>query len=108
MINSTFTVEASYGSAEPFADFIAKPMFSNEIYYYDRYYYESEWGGGYPTGQSGECSGYETTYVIKFKNDGAEYEIVNFFNETDYASVVDAAEDLADRYEFYLNYMFNN
>ncbi len=108
MINSTFTVEASYGSAEPFADFIAKPMFSNEIYYYDRYYYESEWGDGYQTGQSGECSGYETTYVIKFKNDGAEYEIVNFFNETDYASVVDAAEDLADRYEFYLNYMFNN
>ena len=45
--------------------------------------------------------------IIKFKDDGAEYEVVDFFNENDYASVVDAAESLADRYEYYLNYMFN-
>lgn len=107
LINSNFTVTASYGSRDPFADFKAKPMYSRDLYFYDNYYKEYSYGGGYYTSEMHEFSGYEASFIIKFKDDGAEYEVVDFFNENDYASVVDAAESLADRYEYYLNYMFN-
>lgn len=104
LINSNFTVTASYGSRDPFADFAAKPMYANDLDFYDSYYDEDY---GHNTGSLHEFSGYETSFIIKFRDDGAEYEIVDFFNEDDYASVVDAAESLAERYEYYLNYMFN-
>lgn len=107
LLNSNFTVTASYGRREPFADFKAKPMYSRDLYFYDNYYKEYSYGGGYYTSEMHEFSGYEASFIIKFKDDGAEYEVVDFFNENDYASVVDAAESLAERYEYYLNYMFN-
>ena len=107
LINSNFTVTASYGSRDPFADFKAKPMYSGDIYFSDEYLYSDNSGYTYPRYEGRYISGYETSFIIKFRDDGAEYEIVDFFNEDDYASVVDAAESLAERYEYYLNYMFN-
>ena len=107
LINSNFTVTASYGSRDSFADFKAKPMYSGDIYFSDEYLYSDNSGYTYTRYEDRYISGYETSFIIKFRDDGAEYEIVDFFNEDDYASVVDAAESLAERYEYYLNYMFN-
>ena len=107
LINSNLAVSASYGANEPFADFIAKPMYSRDLYFSDEYIYRDDWGNTYPRYEYRNFSGYEVSYIIKFRNDGAEFEITDFFNEDDYASVVDAAESLADRYEYYLDYLFN-
>ena len=82
-------------------------MYSGDIYFSDEYLYSDNSGYTYTRYEDRYISGYETSFIIKFRDDGAEYEIVDFFNEDDYASVVDAAESLAERYEYYLNYMFN-
>ena len=106
LVNSTFSVKASYGTDDPFADFLVKPMYSNDLWFFD-HCERDEYGNIVYGGLDHNISGYEPTFIIKFLNDGAEYEIVDFFNEKDYADVIDAAESLVDRYEYYLNYMFN-
>ena len=108
LVNSTFSVKASYGTDDPFADFLVKPMYSNDLWFYDQYRERDEYGNitNYG-GDEHNISGYEPSFIIKFLNDGAEYEVVDFFNEKAYADVIDAAESLVDRYEYYLNYMFN-
>ena len=104
-LNSLMTVQASYSGAEPFADFLFKSMYREGLTYRDEYLYTSSYGS-YTMAKYVEYDGYATDFIIKFKDDGAEYLITDYFDEEKFSSVVDAAESLSDRYAFYMTYLF--
>ena len=81
-------------------------MYSGDIYFSDEYLYSDSSGYTYTRYEGRYISGYETSFIIKFKDDGAEYLITDYFDEEKFSSLVDAAESLSDRYAFYMTYLF--
>lgn len=103
LINDAIAITASYSGHKPFADLKLKAMFTDNLHFSDWYYTER----GYYTTQWRTFSGYEPTAIIKFRNDGAEFDITDYFSEEQFSTVIDASETLSERYENYMRYIFS-
>lgn len=68
--------------------------FDEEDGYYD--YEKNEWIEGT----------YDYTLIITFTNDDSKYDIESYFDEDYFSKLIDDAEDLADRYESFFNYLW--